>query len=82
MSETSIYLDNQGNYRDRTDENLEKYPPLEADAESSLGDVDAPEASADAADDGTLSEAGEDTDPGATPEPPGSAPAPKTPKGK
>lgn len=39
--DTRIYLDNQGNYRDKTPENLEQYPPA---AESPAEDADvAPE---------------------------------------
>lgn len=31
MTEPNIYLDQQGNYRDRTEENLAAYPPADTD---------------------------------------------------
>lgn len=56
-SDSKIYLDQQGNYRDKTPENLEAYPPAEDAAPEEAPAPDAGTADTDA---GTELETGED----------------------
>lgn len=64
--DTNIYMDNQGNYRDKTDENLEQYPPAaEPVPFTEEGEIDGAQLEADVTGDGS----GQTLDPAETGDP-------------